>query len=204
MKKKKVNLQFSRTREPGNSFDGPLHITVVKVDDFKDTYLDKLDPSVELELGDEFRKTSCIPNAGGTGVEFHEILSFDKRSQDAILKIRVLDQNTLADDLLGERAVDVNIQAPPAGEESERPLAFAMVKKGKTVGKVYLLFSRCTPKGAFSGPLFVTVTRIEGFGDTAGFMDKTDPLVVVEIGRQKQSTSCKVCVCVRARARVSE
>jgi len=177
---------------------------VVKVDDFKDTYLDKLDPSVELELGDEFRKTSCIPNAGGTGVEFHEILSFDKRSQDAILKIRVLDQNTLADDLLGERAVDVNIQAPPAGEESERPLAFAMVKKGKTVGKVYLLFSRCTPKGAFSGPLFVTVTRIEGFGDTAGFMDKTDPLVVVEIGRQKQSTSCKVCVCVRARARTCE
>ena len=100
---------------------------------------------------------------------------------------------------IGEREVDVNIQAPPDGEESVRPLAWAMMKNGKTVGKVYLLFSRCTPKGAFSGPLFVTVTRIEGFGDTAGFMDKTDPLVTVEIGRQKQSTSCKVCVRARER-----
>jgi hypothetical protein len=67
IKTKKVHLQFSRKREPGNSFRGPLHITVVKIDDFKDTQLDKLDPVVELELGDELRKTSCIPNAGGTG-----------------------------------------------------------------------------------------------------------------------------------------
>ena len=39
--------------------------------------------------------------------------------------------------------------------------------------------------------LQVTVHRIDVFVDTAGFMDHTDPYVLLQLGRERQKTSCK-------------
>ena len=44
------------------------------------------------------------------------------------------------------------------------------------------------PDGAFEGILQVTVQSIEGFSDTAGFMDRTDPYVSLVLGKEKRKT----------------
>ena len=47
-------------------------------------------------------------------------------------------QDTLSDDFLGEREIDLNLQ-DLSGEDTE-PVPFDIVKDGKTVGKVFLIF----------------------------------------------------------------
>jgi hypothetical protein len=55
--------------------------------------------------------------------------------------------------------------------------------------------SRLTPNiktaGPFSGVLLAHVHRIEGFSDFAGFMDRTDPYVTLQLGSDIQKTSVK-------------
>ena len=49
---------------------------------------------------------------------------------------------------------------------------------------------RMVPKGAFAGLLHVTVDRISGVSDSAGFMDKTDPYVSLCLATETLRTSC--------------
>ena len=60
--------------------------------------------------------------------------------------------------------------------------------------------------GAFAGLLHVTVHKTDGFSDTAGFMDRTDPYVLLQIGSEKQKTSSKkdVSPCEKVRGCPSE
>ena len=115
-------------------------------------------------------------NAGGHNVEFNEILSFNKNLMESVLKVRVLDKDTLSDDVLGELDVNLNLQDLPADGESEQAMQFELTNKGKPAGKVWLTFSRkpaeSVPAGAFSGALHCTVHKIDEFADTAGFMDR--------------------------------
>ena len=112
-------------------------------------------------------------NAGGHNVEFNEILSFNKNLMESVLKVRVLDKDTLSDDVLGELDVNLNLQDLPADGESEQAMQFELTNKGKPAGKVWLTFSRRdVPAGAFSGALHCTVHKIDEFADTAGFMDR--------------------------------
>ena len=39
--------------------------------------------------------------------------------------------------------------------------------------------------------IHITVHKIDGFSDTAGFMDRTDPYVLLQLGKEKQQTSVK-------------
>jgi len=48
------------------------------------------------------------------------------------------------------------------------------------------------PVRIYIGILHVTVHRIEGFSDTAGFMDKTDPYVQLTLGKEKRKTRCAI------------
>eukprot|EP00277_Geminigera_cryophila_P010826 CAMPEP_0179451886 /NCGR_PEP_ID=MMETSP0799-20121207/35916_1 /TAXON_ID=46947 /ORGANISM="Geminigera cryophila, Strain CCMP2564" /LENGTH=129 /DNA_ID=CAMNT_0021247545 /DNA_START=25 /DNA_END=414 /DNA_ORIENTATION=- len=124
-------------------FAGVLHITVVSIDEFSDTagFMDRTDPYVSLTLGDETYKTTVKDNAGGKNVVFDEKLSFNKQLQENILKVKVYDKDTLSDDFLGERDVDLNLQ--DLDGESDDPVPFDIVHKGKVVGKVYLKFDAC-------------------------------------------------------------
>ncbi len=50
--------------------------------------------------------------------------------------------------------------------------------------------------GSFAGMLHVTAHKIEvhkndEFSDTAGFLDRTDPYVLLQIGREQQKTSSR-------------
>ena len=75
---------------------------------------------------------------------------------------------------------------------TQAPVAFECKHKGKPAGKVFLSFSRkAVPAGAFAGMLHVTVHKIDEFSDTAGFMDRTDPYVLLQLGGDKQKTSYK-------------
>ena len=47
------------------------------------------------------------------------------------------------------------------------------------------------PAGEFAGLLHVTVHKIDDFSHTAGFMDRTDPYVLLRLGSDEQTTSCK-------------
>jgi hypothetical protein len=46
-------------------------------------------------------------------------------------------------------------------------------------------------KENFAELLHVTVHKIDEFGDTAGFLDRTDPYVLLQIGREQQKTSSR-------------
>jgi hypothetical protein len=47
------------------------------------------------------------------------------------------------------------------------------------------------PKQATVHTIQITVHKIDGFSDTAGFMDRTDPYVLLQLGKEKQQTSVK-------------
>jgi len=89
-------------------------------------------------LGNETYRTGVKDNAGGAAI-FSEKLSFNKQVDENILKVAVFDKDTISDDRLGERDVDLNMQDLSGDELTE----FDVVKEGKTVGKVYLLFDAC-------------------------------------------------------------
>ena len=75
---------------------------------------------------------------------------------------------------------------------TQAPVAFECKHKGKPAGKVFLSFSRkAVPAGAFAGMLHVTVHKIDEFSNTFGFFDRKDPYVLLQLGREKQNTSCK-------------
>jgi len=162
------------------------------IDEFADSagFMDRTDPYVALSLGSEKQKTSCKNNVGGS-VVFDETLSFDKQLFQSMLNVKVYDADTLSDDCLGEHNINLNLEDLQVNEERETPMPFEMVHEGKTAGKVYLMFSRKTPAGAFAGALHITVHSIDEFSDSAGFMDKTDPFVRLELGSEKLMTSCK-------------
>ena len=100
----------------------------------------KADPYVVLRLGMEERRTRYKDDAGGTLVVFNEVLSFSKRLQDNLLRIQVLDKDTHTDDLMGELDVDLTKNELPPGGQSERPVPFEMLLKGKPAGKVLFFF----------------------------------------------------------------
>ena len=83
----------------------------------------------------------------------------------------VKDSDTLSDDALGEKEVDLTRQVYIEDlEDATRGVPSELLdKQGKVAGKVYLAFSACV--------IHCHVQDIHGFSNTAGFMDKTDPCV---------------------------
>ena len=145
---------------------------------------------MSLVLGKEKRKTRYQNNAGGTAV-FDETLTWmSKGLMESMLEVGVYDKDTLSDDFLGGTRMNINLLKLEEGAESEAPVAVeTTAKDGKPAGKVLLMFSRkAVPEGAFEGILHVTVQSIEGFSDTAGFMDRTDPYVSLVLGKEKRKT----------------
>ena len=98
-----------------------------------------------------------------------------------MLKVKVMDSDTLNDDTLGEHDINLNLlEIPPDGEGNKQKLEIHHKnEKDKKTGVVYLSFSRmAAPKGAFEGILHVTVHKIDEFDDSAGFMDKVITFLV--------------------------
>jgi len=54
-----------------------------------------------------------------------------------------MDSDTLSNDLLGEREVDLDLQDLEGDVEDKDPIPFDVVKEGKTVGTIYLSFAAC-------------------------------------------------------------
>ena len=158
-------------------FAGVLHVNVHSIDDFKDTsgFMDRTDPYVQVQVGDDQQQTTWKNDAGGHHVIFNEVLSFEKTLKDSTLQVRVYDKDTMSDDFLGEGQIDIDQLRIPQGGESGT-IAVSMMRKGKPAGTVMLSCSRkAAPPGSFKGILHVTVYSIDGFSDSAGFLDKTDP-----------------------------
>ena len=113
----------------------------------------------------------------------------DKGLWDSMLSVAVYDKDTLSDDLLGDHSINLNQLMLEEDAETEAQTFETKKKNGEAAGKVLLSFSRrAVPEGAFEGIRHVTVHRIEGFSDTAGFMDKTDPYVQLTLGKEKRKT----------------
>ena len=106
-----------------------------------------------------------------------------------MLSVAVYDKDTLSDDLMGDHQINLNQLKLEEEAEKEAEAYEMTTKNGKAAGKVVLSFSRqAPPEGSFGGQIHVTVHRIEGFSDTAGFMDKTDPYVQLVLGKEKRKT----------------
>ena len=126
----------------------------------------------------------------GGNAAFDEVLTWkDKGLWDSMLSVAVYDKDTLSDDLMGDHQINLNQLKLEEEAETEAEAYEMTTKNGKAAGKVVLSFSRrAVPEGAFEGILHVAVHRIEGFSDTAGFMDKTDPYVQLVLGKEKRKT----------------
>lgn len=107
----------------------------MKIDGFSDTagFMDKTDPFVELELGKEKYKTKVMNNAGGKA-DFNEEFAFDKKEGDQTIRLKVYDSDTMSNDLLGSRDIDLDDSSTGNGW-------YNVVKGGKETGKVLLEFS---------------------------------------------------------------
>jgi len=71
-------------------------------------------------------------------------------------------------------------------------VSFEMMRKGDPAGKVVLSFSRNPEsESALAGLLYVTVHSMHGFTSSSGWMDRTDPYVSLEFGKEKLKTTCK-------------
>ena len=106
-----------------------------------------------------------------------------------MLSVAVYDKDTLSDDLMGDHQINLNQLKLEEEAESGAEAYEMTTKNGEAAGKVVLSFSRqAPPEGSFGGQIHVTVHRIEGFSDTAGFMDKTDPYVQLVLGKEKRKT----------------
>jgi hypothetical protein len=185
-------LAFSRRTPPG-AFAGIFHVTVLWIDEFADTagFRDRTDPYVSLSLGSETLKTSTQDNAGGSNVVFNETLTFHKPLLRGLLTVSVMDEDTLVHDTLGACVVDVHSLELAADYESAEPECYKVMRKGsqETAGCVYLRFCRrALPRGAFAGPLNVTVVSICDFGDGSMF-DRLDPFVEIKLGAETLRTS---------------
>jgi len=91
-------------------------------------------------------------------------------------------KDTVSDDLMGECDVDLNTLDMQEDHEDQEERVFEMMRQGKPAGKTTLLFSRrAVPKGAFAGVLRIGVVQIDGFSDMAGFMDRADPFVMLQV-----------------------
>eukprot|EP00287_Rhodomonas_sp_CCMP768_P009124 CAMPEP_0196724438 /NCGR_PEP_ID=MMETSP1091-20130531/6285_1 /TAXON_ID=302021 /ORGANISM="Rhodomonas sp., Strain CCMP768" /LENGTH=125 /DNA_ID=CAMNT_0042066553 /DNA_START=66 /DNA_END=443 /DNA_ORIENTATION=+ len=116
-------------------FGGVLKVTVIKIQGFDESsgFMDKTDPFVELEMGEEKFKTATKNNAGGNA-EYNEEFAFNKQEGEQTLKVRVYDSDTLSNDLLGQRDVDLD-------DESTGNGSFDVVKDGKVTGQVFIEFA---------------------------------------------------------------
>ena len=135
------------------AFQGDLHVTVLGIKNFTDCagFMDKTDPYVQLQLGDEIQKTSVKDNAGGT-VSFNETLKFQKELGDNTLIITVMDEDTTIDDTLGEIKIDLRHEDLTSTE----PVTFQLTKRTSkhskaTVGQVLLVFNAIEAKTSHSG-----------------------------------------------------
>jgi len=194
----KLRLLLSRRALPKGAFAGPLHVTVDRVDGVKDSagLFDRTDLYVQLSLGSEKLRTTTKKNSGGSNVIFDEVVTFNKALMDGRLLLEVFDADTLSDDKLGQGVCNLHRLEMQEEHEDDTPLAFHVTLKGEPAGTVYLMFSRrAVPKGAFAGLLHVTVDRISGVADTAGFMDRTDPYVSL---RYASVSKVKRDLCMRA------
>ena len=86
-----IYLSFSRKKVPKGAFAGRLHVTVHRVEGFRDKsgLLGRTDPFVSVKLGaGKPRQTKIKNNAGGTA-DFNETLTFmDKGLFDSMLRLR--------------------------------------------------------------------------------------------------------------------
>eukprot|EP00286_Rhodomonas_abbreviata_P007479 CAMPEP_0181320424 /NCGR_PEP_ID=MMETSP1101-20121128/18118_1 /TAXON_ID=46948 /ORGANISM="Rhodomonas abbreviata, Strain Caron Lab Isolate" /LENGTH=125 /DNA_ID=CAMNT_0023428131 /DNA_START=26 /DNA_END=403 /DNA_ORIENTATION=+ len=116
-------------------FGGILKVKVVKIEGFAETagFMDKTDPFVELKMGEETFKTAVKNNAGGSA-EFNEQFCFDKQEGEQTMRLRVLDSDTLSNDLLGSRDIDLDDSSTGNGW-------YTVVSNGKETGKVFLEFA---------------------------------------------------------------
>ena len=130
--------------------------------------------------------------------------------------MQVFDADTTSDDCLGEREIDLTKQyfsEALDGSTWVHAIMLDLVKDGRLQGSVKLAFCKVpfvNPAGnseqmlspapkvktSFVGQLHVKVFKIEGFADSAGMMDKTDPYVRVTMGKSTKKTSVKVTLIV--------
>lgn len=126
--------------------------------------------------------------------------------------MQVFDQDVTSDDCLGEREIDLKKQyfsEALDGSTWVQAVMLDLVKDGRLQGSVKLAFCKVpfvipagnseqmlspAPKAktSFVGQLHVKVFKIEGFADSAGMMDKTDPYVSATMGKSTKKTSVKV------------
>lgn len=112
---------------------GGLTVTVEEIRHFRDVagLFDRTDPFCELALGSEVFRTQTHDNAGGS-VSFNETFTFTaKDSAEQILQIKVMDSDTLIDDTMGVRDLDLR-------QHSDGPLTVDLTRNGEIRGQVCL------------------------------------------------------------------
>mmetsp|Transcript_10466 Transcript_10466/g.21612 ORF Transcript_10466/g.21612 Transcript_10466/m.21612 type:complete len:251 (-) Transcript_10466:115-867(-) len=167
-------------------YGGVLKVRIEKIEDFKDEagFMDKTDPFVEVQCGEETFKTATKKNAGGAA-EFNEEFAFNKKEGVAELKAKVYDKDTLNNDTLGERVFDLTDSAGWGTGPYE------CVKDGSVTGKLWMEITWDRKSLVdFAGPIKVTIEKIEDFTGS-GMFDKADPYVAIECGGEKFRTETK-------------
>ena len=117
-----------------------LRVMVHDIRDFPEYsgFMDKTDPYVQLQLGAESYKTKYKNNVGGNAT-FNESFTFSKQASDNIMTITVWDKDTLSDDLLGERQIDLRLFDLNCGVRD--PATIEVFRQDINVGRVRLSFT---------------------------------------------------------------
>ena len=188
----KCHLLFSRKEAPAGAFAGTLYVTVHRISSFPDKagFMDTTDPYVKLELANkESQKTTVLNNAGGNA-EFNESFLFRKELFDGILRVLVMDSETVTRDaMLGE--LNVNLNDLHLQPDIKQEVTLEMLKpncQDKAGDCVVSFLRKEVPEGSFEGICHITVIGIKGFSS------KSDPYVSLQLGvgkPQKTSTSTK-------------
>eukprot|EP00285_Hemiselmis_virescens_P019809 CAMPEP_0173381738 /NCGR_PEP_ID=MMETSP1356-20130122/4148_1 /TAXON_ID=77927 ORGANISM="Hemiselmis virescens, Strain PCC157" /NCGR_SAMPLE_ID=MMETSP1356 /ASSEMBLY_ACC=CAM_ASM_000847 /LENGTH=152 /DNA_ID=CAMNT_0014335709 /DNA_START=27 /DNA_END=485 /DNA_ORIENTATION=- len=140
---------------------GLLKVTVVKATGLpaQSGAFDKTDPFVKLvlvtddDVEGESVMTAVKDNAGSDPV-WNETFTMNKKEEEDILEVRIYDDDTLANDFLCSRQIDLDEVKTGAPKKSrKKPLrghskipakeaddstCYTMVREGKEVGKIYL------------------------------------------------------------------
>lgn len=134
--------------------------------------------------------------------------------------MQVFDADAASDDCLGERQIDLTKQyfsEALDGSKWVQAVMLDVVKDGRVQGSVKLAFCKLpfiTPPGnaeqmlspapkektSFTGQMHVKIFKIEGFSDSAGMLDRTDPYVKITMGKSTKKTSVKVALSCRDHA----
>ena len=108
-------------------------------------YGDKNDPFIELSLGNQTRRTETIYNTGGKAV-FKTQITFAKGDDDKLLHLRVYDDSSISDVLLGETLIDLNTVDLMSDGKGSLPLGrkttLTIEENDGSTGQVTLTFDK--------------------------------------------------------------